>query len=247
MSRYFIFSQFQGNLNFTGIKNVFMVKNRLSSTELAILILCAIMLAAGFILFYSNRTAFDSYVQEDGIVEWGTVLGLLAASIACFTRFIRLFSKKSKWFLFVTFFLGLFLFFSAGEEISWGQRIAGIETPEYFQKNNAQQETNLHNLVVDGVKINKLIFSIVLVSALCIYLVVVPVLYNKVAAARRFFDLSGVPIPRLYQVIGFILVFGLTSLIPDGKRAELLECTGALLMFLIILFPVNKNIFQVNK
>jgi hypothetical protein len=94
------------------------------------------------------------------------------------------------------------------------------------------------------VKLNKLLFSIVLVAALCIYLLLVPVLYNKNIAARNLIDRWGVPVPRLYQVVGFILVFGLTSLIPDGKRAELLECVGALLVFLIMLFPVNKKNFS---
>lgn len=224
-----------------------MVKNRLSPLEWIVLVAGIVLLALGFFLFYTGKPQFDRYVQEDGLVEWVTVLGLLAGAFVCFARFKKLFSKKTKWFLFVTFCLGLFLFFSAGEEISWGQRLIGIETPEYFQKHNAQQETNLHNLVVSGVKLNKLIFSIILVSGLCIYLLVVPVLYHKSNAARNLIDRWGIPVPQLYQVTGFILVFGLTSLIPDGKRAELLECVGALLVFLIMLFPVNKKTFGASS
>ena len=34
-------------------------------------------------------------------------------------------------------------FFVAGEELSWGQRIIGIETTEYFKENNVQEELNL--------------------------------------------------------------------------------------------------------
>jgi hypothetical protein len=47
-------------------------------------------------------------------------------------------------------YLGLaFVFFlGAGEEISWGQRIFGIETPEAWAEVNVQRETNLHNLEV---------------------------------------------------------------------------------------------------
>ena len=51
------------------------------------------------------------------------------------------------------------LFFGAGEEISWGQRIFHIESSKFFNENNSQKETNLHNMIVDGVKLNKLIFS----------------------------------------------------------------------------------------
>ena len=45
-------------------------------------------------------------------------------------------------------YLGLaFLFlFGAGEEISWGQRILGFQTPETLSEVNRQEEFNLHNL-----------------------------------------------------------------------------------------------------
>ncbi|WP_276503753.1 hypothetical protein [Terrimonas pollutisoli] len=220
-----------------------MAKLKLTVIEKIVVTGCILIIAAGFFLFYNNLAGFERYVQEDGIVEWLTVAGLIAGSYISFSRLLKLWNKKSKWFLFVTFCLGLFLFFSAGEEISWGQRILGLKTPEYFETHNAQQETNLHNLVVSGVKLNKLVFSILLVVALGIYLVIVPILYQKSHVVRKFLDASGVPIPRLYQVTGFALIFILTSLIRDGKNAELLECCGALLVFLIILYPKNEEIF----
>ncbi|MGZ8539547.1 MAG: hypothetical protein ACXWV6_02800 [Chitinophagaceae bacterium] len=221
-----------------------MTKNKLSTIEIAILAVAIIVLAAGFILFYADKLLFDQYVQEDGIAEWLTVAGLLSGSIACFYRFKKLFFKRSRLFLLVTFCLGLFLFFSSGEEISWGQRILGIKSPGYFEKNNAQQETNLHNLVVSGVKINKLVFSLILVIGLGMYLVFAPVLYHKNKAIKKIINASGVPVPRLYQSISFLLLFLLSSLIPDGKKAELLECSGALLFFLIMLYPENKEMLD---
>jgi|SRR3990170_1095181 len=221
-----------------------MAKIKLSAIEAIILAIGIFALGSGFFLFYTDIPQFEQYVQEDGIAEWATVAALLAGSVVCFSRFLKLFHKRNKWFLLVTFCLGLFLFFSSGEEISWGQRILGLQSPEYFEKNNAQHETNLHNLVVGEVKINKLIFSLILVIGLCIYLTIVPVLYHKNHVVKKSLDASGIPVPRLYQVIGFLLVFVLTSLIPNGKRAELLECVGALLFFLIILYPKNKEIFD---
>lgn len=35
---------------------------------------------------------------------------------------------------------------AAGEEISWGQRILGIQTPESIRAVNVQHELNLHNM-----------------------------------------------------------------------------------------------------
>lgn len=42
--------------------------------------------------------------------------------------------------------LALLFFFGAGEEISWGQRIFGIETPPALAELNKQDEFNFHNL-----------------------------------------------------------------------------------------------------
>jgi hypothetical protein len=223
-----------------------MAKRKLSAMESIILVAGIIVLAAGFFLYFADRSGFDQYVQEDGIVEWITVAGLLAGSIVCFSRFKKLFFKRGTWFLVITVFLALFLFFSSGEEISWGQRIFGIKSPEYFEKNNAQHETNLHNLVVSGVKINKLVFSLMLVIGLCVYLAILPVLYQKNFTIKKALDAAGVPVPQLYQAIGFLVLFVLTSLIPHGKKAELLEGVGSLLFFLIMLYPKNKEIFDTN-
>lgn len=44
------------------------------------------------------------------------------------------------------FFLALGVFFVAGEEISWGQRILNIETPQAIVKINTQGELTIHNL-----------------------------------------------------------------------------------------------------
>jgi len=217
--------------------------NKLSVTEKMVLGIVTIIIAIGFFLFYNDPAKFELYVQEDGIIEWLTVLGLVVSSVVCFYRFIILFFKKSKWFLFVTLVFGLFLFFAAGEEISWGQRIFGITSPGYFQRHNAQHETNLHNLVVGGVKLNMLIFSFLLVMMFGIYLVLVPVLYKKNLSVKKILDSSGLPVPQLYQVLSFIIVFGLVAFIKHGKNAELLECAGAFLFFLIVRYSKNREIF----
>ena len=216
---------------------------RFSAPEKLTLILILFLLATGFFLFYTDLQGFENFLEEDGIAEWLTVAGLLLGTIVCFYRLVKLLHKKSKWFLFVTLGLGLFLFFAAGEEISWGQRLFGVETPAYFKQHNSQQETNLHNLVLGEVKINKLVFSFILIGLLAIFLSVVPFLYQKSNAAKRFLDASAVPVPQLYQVLAFIVVFILTSLIPHPKKAELLECCGALLFYLIVAYPKNKRIF----
>lgn len=220
---------------------------KISLTEKCILALVLVIIIVGFVLFYTNLPLFEIYVQEDDVVEWLTVLGLIMGCIVCISRFIRLWKYKSPWFLFVTIGLGLMLFFAAGEEISWGQRIFGIKSSEFFLEKNAQGETNLHNLVVDGVKLNKLIFSIGLIIVMGIYLIVIPFLYRYNQKIKAFVDRSGIPLPRIYQIISILVVFILTSIIPHEKKAELLEAGIALLLFLIIRYPGNLFAFQKLK
>ena len=56
-----------------------MAKLKLTVLEKIVIIGCILIIAAGFFLFYTNLPGFEHYVQEDGIVEWLTVAGLMAA------------------------------------------------------------------------------------------------------------------------------------------------------------------------
>ena len=180
------------------------------------------------------------------MVEWLTVVGLLAASFLCFYRVIKLFRSKKWIFLLVTFFAGLVLFGGAGEEVSWGQRMFNITPPEYFEKNNTQQEMNFHNLEVGGVKINTLIFSVGLTVFFAIFLLVMPVVYRKNKGIKNWIDSWGIPLPKTYQVISFLLVFALTTLMRNEKSDELFECGIAAMIFLVLYAPLNSYIYKKN-
>ena len=221
-----------------------MRRKKFSGLEFFVLSVVSLVIAMGFALRYNDIEAFDWYVKEDHLVEWLTVAGLVLASIVCLVRFTRLVKHKNWWFLLVTILLGLFLFFAAGEEISWGQRLLGIKSSEFFEKNNAQGETNLHNLVVNGVKINKLIFSALLSIVMGVYLLLVPVLYQKNKKIKNLLNASAIPVPRVYQIVAFVLLFAITALLNHEKNAELLECGATLLFFLVVANPKNNEIFQ---
>ncbi len=205
-------------------------------------VLLITLIAFYFHFFYPSF--LDVYLGEDGAVEWLTVAGLLLGFSICAYRFVKLLQKRHWWFLTVIFILGLLLFIAAGEEISWGQRILGIESSEYFMRNNAQGETNIHNLVVNGVKINKLVFSTILISVLAIYLAILPLLYHYNNTVKSFINRSGVPVARSHHIISFLVLFAISGLLKHDRNPELLECGAAALFFLIIYNPVNKYIFQ---
>jgi hypothetical protein len=220
-----------------------MLRN-ITATEWIILVLIAVSITTGFILVFNDLPEFREFTKEDGLVEWLTVLGLLLGAYVAWKRVVELRHKKGFVFLVTCFLLGLVLIFGAGEEISWGQRLLGLKSPEYFQKHNAQGETNLHNLVLGGVRLNRWIFSIGLSVILGSYILLIPFLYRTKNWMRRFVNYFGIPLPRAYQIIAFIIVWVLTELMPDGKRAEIAEQGTALLLFLIIAFPLNKQTFE---
>ncbi|XUU61299.1 hypothetical protein ACRAQ6_03225 [Erythrobacter sp. HA6-11] len=86
------------------------------------------------------------FVEEDGPIEWLTALiYLIACPIAVFlaAKFAQL---KLSLHATLVGILAFGFFFIGMEEISWGQRIFDIATPDGFAEINRQQELNLHNL-----------------------------------------------------------------------------------------------------
>jgi hypothetical protein len=98
------------------------------------------------VLFFAWRPAFRLILDEDGIVEYGQVL-LWAASavvggVIALDRVRR--GHPMQALLWAAFVLaGIFI---VGEEISWGQRLFGFETPDVLEEINRQDEANLHNI-----------------------------------------------------------------------------------------------------
>ena len=135
-------------------------------------------------------------------------------------------------------------FFVAGEELSWGHRIFNLESSEYFKEHNAQEELNLHNLTVGEVKINKLVFGVILTTAILVYMILVPLLYQKVAPFRSLIDAWFIPVPRVRHIMTYLLLLVAISVIPASKNWELLEF-GSVLVFTTILWnPFNHQSYR---
>jgi hypothetical protein len=92
---------------------------------------------------------YDVYmkiVHEDSVVEYVTS-GLYLLSAALAVSISVNFVRKRRTVLGASYiFLACGLFFAFGEEISWGQRVLGIGTPEFLLKHSSQGEINVHNL-----------------------------------------------------------------------------------------------------
>lgn len=107
------------------------------------------ILIAHVLLFVFAPALYDAFVPgEDRVVEWITFLGFFTAGVVVLST-LRQRSRMNRWTLCYLLGLGLFFLVCAGEEISWGQRIIGFETPERVAEINEQGEFNFHNLALE--------------------------------------------------------------------------------------------------
>ena len=211
-------------------------------TEKLIVSFLIITVVIGIYFFYTNKDFYAYLVQEDGFFENLTSIFLFLSSFYLFYFFISNIKLKSIWWKMGIIIMIIGLFFGAGEEISWGQRIFHIESSKFFNENNSQKETNLHNMIVDGVKLNKLIFSNLLSIIFSIYFLILPILWRKNNFIKKTINQFGIPSANNYQVIIFMISSLIIILsISNERKWEIWEYTFALTMFLIVLNPLNKK------
>ena len=225
-----------------------MLKN-LSLFEKLALAYLTVFTLIGFAWSFIDHDSFKLYyVMEDGFTEWSTVITLLIGLFVCVQRVWLLKGQKPLLFLFMTALLALFFFFGAGEEISWGQRIFNIESSEFFTQNNAQGETNLHNLMVGETKLNKVIFGRGIGIMLLLYLAVLIPLYRRREGVKQFVDKFAIPIAQNYQIVAYIVLLLLVQvLMVSSKKGEMLEFAGSIIFLLNITYPYNRTIFEVTN
>ncbi|MBI4577608.1 MAG: hypothetical protein HY722_15205 [Planctomycetes bacterium] len=171
-------------------------------------------------------------------MEWLTVAALLAASARAWVVRARLGHAAARR---VWCALALATLFGALEEVSYGQRLLGVRSPEWFQLHNTQGETNLHNLRVGGVKLNRLVFGKGLVAAVACYLLVLPALYRRSESWRARFGRWALPLPRGRHAAAWataaLVAWWLRE--PHNRAGELGEMAGGVVFLLILLDPLD--------
>jgi hypothetical protein len=154
--------------------------------------------------------------REDGFVEWATAIVYVGGS--GFAASLALHFRRQKETLHAVLYAGLAIgmIFIAMEEISWGQRLLGIDTPDYIAQRNLQDELTFHN--IDGFPLHAAYIAVGLYGAFS-RMIAQPVL------GRRYPDLVNLLTPpRALFLFFFIpaLLYGYyefiwyTDLVPRG-------------------------------
>ena len=215
--------------------------NRSKNTGLIEIALSAALAVSIFygigVRYIEGADAFRHYVREEGLSEYATSMFLLAGSIISFYRAFTCCRGKRRLPVLTWSALAILFFFTAGEEISWGQRIFSVESGEFFLRYNKQEETNLHNLVVGGQDLNMIIFSRLIIFALLFYFVILPLLVRKPGFFRNLVVATGLPLPTLRHIIIMAVSTALIAVINLSKGSELNELAFAVVFFLIFLNP----------
>ena len=203
--------------------------------------------------FFSNEVLM-LLTEEDGFYENLGALLFLATSMSFFILALKpkyfVADRKMKNYPERKYFwlLAILFIFAFGEEISWGQRIFGFETPEYIREINIQEEFNLHNLEIFHGKTTEgedktgwsAIFTMhrLFYLFLFTYLLAIPLLCKWNKKFNSFISYFGVPVPDiLFGVLfGFNMIFGnsiraLSPSLAGHGVVEIKEVVIALIIF----------------
>ncbi len=166
-------------------------------------VLLYILVISTYGIFFLDQDIIYHLGNEDGLIEYLGAFFFLISSCLLFSIFFKssgsgnsfgkLHTKRNIFYL----LLGILLFICFGEEISWGQRIIGWDTPGMLEEiTNKQKETNLHNLKIFYFGR----FTLVTVfTVLCLsYFILIPLMSKFSRWANEFFNYIRLPIPPLW-------------------------------------------------
>jgi hypothetical protein len=222
-----------------------MSDQNLEAIDRSLLIAIAVTLIATVIIGFSDKMYFEAvFAAEDGLFEYGTAVFLFISSLVLGSHALSLLRRGAIVKTICTVLFALLFFFAAGEEISWGQRIFGWETTEFFAENNYQNETNLHNLMVGGNHLAKTLFGAGLTVVLLCYLVALPLLFGRWAWLDRLVNALAIPVPQKRHAVAALVssvVIGLLEGQGIKRVWEIYEFTFSLMALGIFLVPRNRD------
>ena len=115
-----------------------------------IFFLSIVFITIGFtLLFLFHVELYDQLTSEDNVIENLSAVLLFLCSVFFLISFFH--ARKSSlkippWLRYGLLMFSIAFFLIAGEEISWGQRIFDLATPDYLSSVNEQDELNFHNI-----------------------------------------------------------------------------------------------------
>ena len=218
-----------------------------------ILIIILFIAAVTLTIFLFDDESLLVLSREDGVFEWTTSI-LYFLSFLLFAWSYVKGKKGNDLILFRTrkniifFVLAIIMFLAAGEELSWGQRILHVKTPDFFAHRNIQKEINLHNLdflqprdasgqLKKGIAKFASVPKIFLVFCFFFFLLI-PLTNAWVPWLSKKYDRFNIPVLPVWigvlYFISFILFMAIDGVYIEKKSwwlAEISECNDSMFFF----------------
>lgn len=189
-------------------------------TRVAVLVALALLAGFAVYLYFEETELLDTLTREDGTIEYLQAGLYLLASVGFVIGLARL-RFRNIWYI----GYALLFFVIAGEEISWGQRLFGIETPEQLARINEQNELTLHN--IQGLQGSARAIGLMVTFGICI---VIPAAYRWIPPVRRLILKWRHPVFPMWAspvlVIGFL--FMAVSRVMLGYNEDMFDEMGEL-------------------
>ena len=166
-----------------------------STAKAALLCLPLVYLVFFGLLRYGDRKLYIFLSYEDNVLEIISAIVYLFTARVAFKLAKLCFSERKMLDGYVYGLFCLAMAFIFAEEISWGQRIFNISTPEYLMNINTQQEISLHNLA----PVQKILHRIYIFIGLAGGILWVFARQNSLLFNNRF-------VPRWYLMFYFLPV-----------------------------------------
>jgi hypothetical protein len=158
-----------------------------------------VALAALFVVW---RGAFRLLLDEDGVAEWLQIVCWIAVAVFAAAIAARRWRAGHRWQALLFGLVTLAMVFVVGEEISWGQRIFGFETPEELIDINLQGEVTLHNI---GRTL--FIFNMALLAT-SLYAIVAEPIGRRLNVGRRWAHAEWLFLPPFFLAGAFLTMAG---------------------------------------
>jgi len=213
-----------------------------------------LLLSYSIVFFFDDHTMI-SLTREDGIVETASALFFLSAFLLFFISFLK--DKSGNEFHFFRtnkniFFLllAIVFFLGFGEEISWGQRIFNLKTPEVLKEINVQDEITIHNIKLfhrlDAEGNKKSFFALMLnIDRLFsvfwfTYFLIVPIVNMRSTKVSNLLETINLPVVTIWLGAFFMVNYLIAEIleldIADNliqPLTELKECNFAFLFVMV--------------
>lgn len=178
-----------------------------------------VVIAAYAVMAVWYPIAYIWATYEDLYGEWMQTFYFVLAFVFSITLAVT----RSQQRLFFSL-LAAALFYVVMEEISWGQRIIGFETPELLMEHNIQQEANLHNLLTGPIDTwIKRALEYFLAAAFVGYGLIYPLLIRSPITWLKQLESRWLPAPPLYLWPYFVVAAYLELDYLDFNEAEVAE------------------------